>query len=73
MIRTKAKPKRRAKAFYTYPPVTLDRAGMLQRSVAEGTANAEEAREHRRAMNILRAKFLNGALSRENARRLGIT
>jgi hypothetical protein len=70
MIRAKAKAKRRGKTPYT---ATLDRAAMLQRSVAEGTANVEEACEYRRVMNILRAKFLNGALSRENAHRLGIT
>lgn len=70
MIRRKKKPELRGKKRrYT---ATLNRAERLQRCIAEGKANPDQAREYRRIMNVLRYKFVNGMLSAENAQRLGI-
>ena len=56
---------------YRYPRVRIDKVVKLHRRVAEGMATADEAQEYRRAINVLRAKFLQGSLSPAAARQLG--
>ena len=59
------------KKGYRYPPVHIAEVLKLHRRVAEGTASPDEAQEYRRAINVLRQKFLNGSLSPASARQLG--
>jgi hypothetical protein len=59
------------KKGYRYPPVRIAKVLKLRRRVAEGSATAAEVQEYRRAINVLRGKFLNGSLSPANARQLG--
>jgi hypothetical protein len=57
---------------YPKRPNRVDDAATLQQRITDSVATADEEREYRRVINALRAKFRNGQLSPENARRLGI-
>jgi hypothetical protein len=61
-----------SKKIYPRLPARMEEAATLQGRIANGLASADELREYRRIMNVFRAKFRNGSLSPENARRLGI-
>jgi hypothetical protein len=57
-----------------YPrlPARIELAVTLQQRIADGEATPDETREYQRVLNVFRAKFRNGSLSPENARRFGI-
>jgi len=60
------------KKLYRYPRPRVGPAIILKQRVADGSATPAEAQEYQRVINIFRQKFLNGSLSPESARRLGI-
>ncbi len=61
-----------SKKSYPHLPARIEDALALKpRVVAEG-ATPNEVAEYRRIINVLRSRYRNGALSPENARRLGI-
>ena len=61
-----------SKKTYRRLPVRIEDALALQPRIASEKATPDEVAEYRRVINVLRARFHNGALSPENARRLGI-
>ena len=60
------------KKSYPRLPARIEDALALQPRIAGNNATPTEVAEYRRIINVLRGKFLNGSLSPENARRLGI-
>jgi hypothetical protein len=59
------------KKSYPRQPARIEDALALQPRIETGEAIPAEITEYRRIINVLRSRYLNGALSPENARRLG--
>jgi hypothetical protein len=60
------------KKTYRRLPARIEDALALQPRISSERATPAEVAEYRRIINVLRGRFHNGALSPENARRLGI-
>jgi hypothetical protein len=60
-----------SKKIYPRLPARIEDALALQPRIETGEAIPAEITEYRRIINVLRSWYRNGALSPENARRLG--